>query len=105
MRRLALLGLLLLTACGTTTGPSAPAATTAVDQRSTGSFTLAFAQCMRANGVPNFPDPNGQGGQLGPGSGIDPASAAYQHAIDGVCRSLAPPAWVSTGVQSSGGGS
>lgn len=67
-------------------------------QRSTGtSFSLAFARCMRAHGVPKFPDPDGKGGQLGPGSGADPASAAFQAALNGPCRSLAPPAWVSSG--------
>ncbi|HLK00184.1 MAG TPA: hypothetical protein VKU39_09785 [Streptosporangiaceae bacterium] len=69
-------------------------------QRSAGaSFSPAFARCMRAHGVPKFPDP---GGQLGPGSGADPASAAFQAALNGPCRSLAPPAWVSSG-QVSGG--
>jgi hypothetical protein len=33
---------------------------------------------MRSNGVPNFPDPNGQG--VIQGSGIDPNSAAFQRA-------------------------
>lgn len=64
---------------------------------STGTFTLAFARCMRANGVPNFPDPNGQSGQLGPASGIDPNSPAFQSAINGPCMSLAPPGWVGSG--------
>ena len=62
-----------------------------------GSFTPAFAKCMRAHGVPNFPDPNGQGGQLGPGSGIDPTSAVFQAALNGPCLSLAPAGWVSSG--------
>jgi hypothetical protein len=39
---------------------------------------LTFSQCMRANGVPNFPDPNAQG--VLQGSGIDPNSAAFQTA-------------------------
>lgn len=64
-------------------------------QRSTGTgFSLALARCMRAHGVPKFPDP---GGQLGPGSGADPASPAFQAAIGGPCRPVAPPAWVSSG--------
>jgi hypothetical protein len=46
---------------------------------------LRFSQCMRAHGVPNFPDPSfGAGGgiQLGfrRGSGIDPQSPAFQAA-------------------------
>lgn len=64
-------------------------------QRSTGTaFSLAFARCMRAHGMPSFPDP---GGQLGPGGGADPASQAFQAALNGPCRPLAPPAWVSSG--------
>jgi hypothetical protein len=62
-----------------------------------GSFTVEFAKCMRAHGVPKFPDPNGQSGQLGPGSGIDPASARFQSAINGPCKSLAPAAWLGDG--------
>jgi hypothetical protein len=62
-----------------------------------GTYTVAFAQCMRAHGVSNFPDPTGQSGQLGPSSGIDPTSPQFQEAINGPCLSLAPPGWVSSG--------
>jgi hypothetical protein len=49
---------------------------------------LAMSKCMRAHGVPNFPDPtfqSGPGGAIGiriggPGSGIDPSSPAFQAA-------------------------
>jgi hypothetical protein len=45
---------------------------------------IANAQCMRTHGVPNFPDPNFQGGgvrvQFGPGTGINPQSPAFQNA-------------------------
>jgi hypothetical protein len=57
---------------------------------------------MRAHGVPRFPDPDGKGGQLGSGTGADPASQAFQAALNGPCRPLAPAAWVSSG-QVSGG--
>ncbi|HEY6788549.1 MAG TPA: hypothetical protein VI365_14690 [Trebonia sp.] len=66
-------------------------------QRTAGSFSLAFTRCMRAHGVPDFPDPNGQAGQLGPGSGIDPDSPQFQSALNGPCESLAPPGWVGAG--------
>src|ERR1051326_9514272 len=62
-----------------------------------GSFTVAFAQCMRSHGVPAFPDPNGRGNQLGPYSGIDPTSAVFQAALNGPCKSLAPQAWIDNG--------
>ena len=64
---------------------------------SAGSFSLAFARCMRAHGVPYFPDPNGQADQLGPASGIDPNSAQFQAAINGPCKSMAPPGWLGSG--------
>lgn len=71
-----------------------------------GSWTVAFAKCMRAHGVSNFPDPNGQAGQLGPASGVDPGSAAYLKALNGSCKSLAPQAWLTDGKGSvKGGGS
>jgi hypothetical protein len=42
---------------------------------------LKFAECMRSNGVPNFPDPSGGGGiQIPVGSGINPGSPAFQSA-------------------------
>jgi hypothetical protein len=49
-----------LSACG---GSSAPAKKTASNVGSSRSNSmLAMAKCMRANGVPNFPDPSGSGG-------------------------------------------
>jgi len=43
---------------------------------------VAYAQCMRAHGVPDFPEPVEGGIQLhaGPGSGLDPGSAQFQAA-------------------------
>jgi len=40
--------------------------------------SLKLSECMRAHGVPNFPDPNGQG--VIQGSGIDPNSPVFQKA-------------------------
>jgi len=39
---------------------------------------LKFSACMRANGVPTFPDPSSTG--VIQGTGIDPSSAAFQSA-------------------------
>jgi hypothetical protein len=42
-----------------------------------------FAKCMRENGVPDFPDPQADGGiriEAGPGTGIDPNSQAFKDA-------------------------
>jgi hypothetical protein len=50
---------------------------------------IAFADCMRSHGVPNFPDPGSGGGiQIGAGSGIDPASPAFQSAQKSCSRLL-----------------
>jgi hypothetical protein len=71
----------------------------------TGGYSVAFAECMRAHGVPQFPNPNGSGSALGPDSGVDPASSAYREALNGPCQSLAPAGWVSSGPVTNGGGS
>lgn len=51
---------------------------------------LKFSQCMRAHGVSNFPDPNGQG-QIGIDSstGIDARSPTFQSAQK-ACRKYLP---------------
>ena len=49
-----------------------------------------FAACMRGHGLPNFPDPNGQGViQLGAGSGVDPGSPKFRTAQE-ACNKLLP---------------
>jgi hypothetical protein len=57
-------------------------------QSASGSGPLAFAKCMRANGVPNFPDPNAGGGprvQIPIGS--NPAAPAFK-AAQAKCQKL-----------------
>ena len=51
---------------------------------------LKAAQCMRAHGVPSFPDPTESNGGQAIGfhlSGVDPSSPAFQ-AAEKACRSL-----------------
>jgi hypothetical protein len=52
-----------------------------------------FAKCMRANGVPNFPDPDANGRimlkNLGGGAGLDPDSEEFKAAGE-KCRQLRP---------------
>jgi hypothetical protein len=77
----ALLGVLVLvTACASSSSDEpAPAA----DREQ----ALAFAQCMRENGVPDFPDPDPNGRfSEGEHDADDPALRAAQEA----CRDLAP---------------
>lgn len=48
---------------------------------------LAFAKCMRAHGLPNFPDPDPATGQFNlAGAGIDPQSPTAQQAAK-TCQS------------------
>jgi hypothetical protein len=49
-----------------------------------------FSACMRKHGVPNFPDPNGQGLiTIKSGEGIDPGSPAFRSART-ICDKLLP---------------
>ena len=51
---------------------------------------LAFARCMRANGVTNFPDPSRGGGfEFPAGPGTNPASPTFR-AAQAKCRKLLP---------------
>jgi hypothetical protein len=51
---------------------------------------LAYSKCMRANGVPNFPDPSPGGGwNFRAGSGIDQSSPLFKRA-QAKCQKLLP---------------
>ena len=81
----------------TSSTPNASAATTTAGGSATssgstaqsagGSGPLAFAKCMRADGVPNFPDPNPARGGLFPLAGINPSSPAFR-AAQAKCQKL-----------------
>jgi hypothetical protein len=73
---IAVLGAAAVAGCGSTGGSHAAAA----PRRA-----LEFSQCMRANGVPNFPD-----GPIKPGSGIDLQSPAFHSALR-ACERYLPP--------------
>jgi hypothetical protein len=55
---------------------------------------MKFAECMRDNGVSEFPDPDASGGLtidgVLNGSSLDPNSAGWQNAI-AACEDLQPP--------------
>jgi hypothetical protein len=48
----------VITACGSNS-PNRPGSTGAATTTATPNGALAYARCMRAHGVPNFPDPTG----------------------------------------------
>jgi hypothetical protein len=55
---------------------------------------VKFAECMRANGVRAFPDPDASGALtidgVANGSSVDPSSAAFKQA-NSACKDLEPP--------------
>lgn len=75
-----------LAACGSPQKSSSATGSGAVSK------ALALANCMRAHGVPNFPDPAGGGGGLNlGGTGINPESPAFKAARQ-ACAKLIPAA-------------
>jgi hypothetical protein len=103
-----------VTVAGCSTGSTSPTAATAGSQPtataassagtdSSGATPLAqavaYSQCIRSHGVPNFPDPvqTPSGGYGYRTTGIDPNSAAFQGALQ-ACKSLPSP-WNSRGQQ------
>jgi hypothetical protein len=61
---------------------------------------MKFAECMRDNGVSEFPDPDASEGLtidgVVNGSSLDPSSAAWQNAI-AACEDLQPPGFTGDG--------
>jgi hypothetical protein len=102
LRPVAVLALSAMVALISACGSNAPATTGSGS--SGGGNTAAnveqavkFAQCMRANGVSKFPDPDAAGaltidGVIN-GSSLDPNSATFQQAIS-ACKDLEPPGFM-----------
>lgn len=106
-------GALLLAACGgssnnsggsssSSSGSAGSAASGSSAPTADSSKAAKFSQCMRANGVPDFPDPNANGSitlKVTKGSDLDPSSSAYVSAIS-KCKSLEPAGFGSNSTQS-----
>ena len=74
------------TAAGGGAASSGPPSPSSLD-----SDALAYANCMRSNGVPNFPDPNAGGGFLFHArAGTNPSSPVFKVAR-AKCRHFMPP--------------
>ena len=71
---------LAIGACASSGGPSGAAGT-----GSGNTSALAFAQCLRSHGVPNFPDPGAPSGF----SGVSKRSPAFRSAMQ-TCNKLEP---------------
>ena len=100
----ALIALIVLVALISACGSKAPAATgsgssgsgSAGASSSAASLQQAvkFSECMRSNGVANFPDPSASGqltiDAVANGSGLDTSTPAFQQALS-ACKDLEPP--------------
>jgi len=92
-----------VTLAGCSGGATVPTVGSAGGSGSSGASTLAqavaYSQCIRSHGVPNFPDPvQTPSGHYGYRThGIDPNSAAFQGALQ-ACKALPSP-WNTTGQQ------
>ena len=74
--------LLAVSACGSSGGSHRPST-------SGPPGAVRYADCMRSNGVPSFPDPGGGGGGLVIPNDVNTASPAFQTA-QRACQSLVP---------------
>lgn len=96
---------LAMAACGddSSDGDSATASGGSGTSSANSDRAVEYSECMRENGVPNFPDPeNGRITlRVGPDSGIDPNSEEYK-AAEEACRSKAPQGGTSGGDQAGG---
>ena len=107
MKRALLLVVLLAAGCGGgTKAPSVASVATTTRTTSTAApietqlqqDALKYSECMRAHGVPSFPDPQPGGGFVfQAGSGVDPSSPAFE-AAHAKCQKLMPvPAGLAPG--------
>jgi hypothetical protein len=82
---------LATTAASAGTGAASNGSTGGSESGPPESQDLAFAKCMRAHGLPNFPDPSPGGGfQVRRGLGDEPSSPAFQSAR-AKCKDILPP--------------
>jgi hypothetical protein len=87
----------MVSACGSSTPAAAGSGTSSGANTATNvEKAVNFADCMRANGVSEFPDPNASGDfvyGIKAGSSLDPSTAAWQNAIS-ACKDLEPPGFM-----------
>jgi hypothetical protein len=84
-----MLGIVVLAACSSTN------TTAGGDSSSTSSAyakALAYAQCIRAHGIPDYPDPNSKGQFVAQnGSNLPHVSSGVADAVARACQKLQPP--------------
>lgn len=96
-RALTALAMVAATAAGCSSGPDEAGNSTARSGQDTTATTTArdsgvkFAECMRANGVSDFPDPDASGDFV---YGVSVSPAEWQDALS-ACKDLQPPGTLS----------
>jgi hypothetical protein len=90
---LAALAILALIVAGCSNAPAGAGSSAGNNTATNHENAMKFAQCMRDNGVTEFPDPNASGqltiDQIANGSSVDPNSATFKQALS-TCRDLEP---------------
>jgi hypothetical protein len=94
LRPLAALAMIAVIGAGCSNEPAENDNTGSTGGNKNATKAMRFAECMRENGVREFPDPDASGqltidGVLN-GSSLDPSTPAWKEAI-GACKDLQPP--------------
>ena len=95
---LAALALVALLSAGCSNGPAQTGiGSGGVSNATNRDQAVRFAECMRKNGVREFPDPDASGtltiDGIANGSSLDTSSAAFKQAI-AACKDLQPPGFI-----------
>ena len=97
LRPLAAFAIVAVISAGCSSAPAETGGSGGDNTAATRQKAVKFAECMRHNGVSQFPDPDASGqltidGVLN-GSSLDPKTPAWKNAI-GACKDLEPPGFV-----------
>lgn len=102
---LSILGIIALAACSSPSNAADPGSSSSTS--SAYQKALAYAQCIRAHGIPNYPDPNSKGQFVIENGASNPVSKVSNSVINAAvkaCQSLAPPSIAQGPSQHQGGG-
>lgn len=101
LRPLAALVLLILIVAGCSKAPAGTGSSSGTSAATTRGEVLKFSECMRTNGVSDFPDPSASGEMtidgIANGSSIDTSSPVFEQALS-ACKHLEPPGFTGSKV-------
>jgi hypothetical protein len=83
---------LLTSACGGSSSSGSAGSGSTTGGSTAYQKALAYAQCIRAHGSPDFPDPNSKGQFVIPNGSSNSSFVKFSAAAQKACQSLAPPA-------------